>query len=347
MDGSDREFGTPPESNVWRSADRELACFRRTLPAGALRTLVDAARRTSADGSSVETLTADDLPLGDLAEPIASLRAELLDGTGFAIVDGIPVDELSTEEIERVFWGIGLRLGAPVSQSVMGERLGHVRDVTAVDPNARAYRNNSELTPHSDPADLLTFLCIHPAAIGGVSRFVSSMAIHDVMKVERPDLLARLYRGFRYHRLGENQPESPAITEHRVPVFSTFEGFTSCRYVRVYFEEAAAADPSIEITDLDREAIEMFEALAADPTLHHEFTLASGEAVFANNFTVLHARSGFENDPALPPRHLLRLWLSADPKRPIRPEVLHYEGEPGIPPIEGRTPSFDYTVDVQ
>ena len=74
------------------------------------------------------------------------------------------------------------------------------------------------------------------------------------------------------------------ITEHRVPVFSECNGFTSCRYVRVYFEEAAADDPTIEITDLDREAIEMFEALAADPELHHEFTLKSGEAVFANNF---------------------------------------------------------------
>ncbi len=347
MSHTQTEFGTPPPESLWHSAETDLAAFRRSLPSGELGSLVDAARRTEAARQPVESLSERDLPLGGLEDTIAELRAELIERSGFAILDGFPVEELSTHEIERVFWGIGLRLGTPVSQSVMGERLGHVRDVTAVDPNARAYRNNSELTPHSDPADVLTFLCLQPAAIGGVSRFVNSMSIHDVMKADRPDLLERLYRGFRYHRLGENRPGSPDITEHRLPVFSTCEGFTSCRYVRVYFEEAAAADPSIEITELDREAIEMFEALAADPALHHEFTLQSGEAVFANNFTVLHARSGFENDPALPPRHLLRLWLSAEPKRPIRPEVLHYDGEPGIPPIEGRTPSFDYTVDVQ
>ena len=169
----------------------------------------------------------------------------------------------------------------------------------------------------------------------------------EATRRKRPDLLARLYRGFRYHRLGEHRPGSSPITEHRVPVFSTIEGFTSCRYVRVYFEEAAADDSKIEITDLDREAIEMFEALAANPALHHEFTLRSGEAVFANNFTVLHARSGFENDPEFPPRHLLRLWLSTDPPRPIRPEVLHFDGEPGVPKVEGQTPSYEYTVDVQ
>jgi len=347
MTESVAEFGTPPAVNLWRSSENDLASFRRSLSSRHLGILIDAARRSLAAGRPVESLTADELPLGGLADEIDAVSCELVDGPGFVVLDGFPVDELTTDETERVFWGIGLRLGTPVSQSVMGERLGHIRDVTAVDPNARAYRNKSELTPHTDPADILTFLCLQPAAVGGVSRFVSSSTVHEVMKAERPDLLARLYRGFRYHRLGEHRRGSLPITEHRVPVFSTCEGFTSCRYVRVYFEEAAAADPSIEITDIDREAVEMFESLAADPSLHHEFTLASGEAVFANNFTVLHARSGFENDPKRPPRHLLRLWLSTEPKRPIRPEVLHFDGEPGVPAVEGRTPSYEYTVDIQ
>jgi hypothetical protein len=229
----------------------------------------------------------------------------------------------------------------------MGERLGHIIDVTKTDPNARAYRNKSELTPHSDPADMLSFLCIHPAARGGVSRFCSSIAIHEEIRRTRPDLLERLYRGYRYHRLGEQQPGDPEITAHRVPVFSTFEGVTSCRYVRQYLEVAADERPDINLDSVDREALDLLESLAADPSFHFEFTLQAGEAVFANNFTVFHARSSFENDPALPPRHLLRLWLSADPRRPIAPEVLHYEGEPGIQPIPGRTPSYATDVEVQ
>ncbi len=337
----------PTAATLWRSSERGLDSFRVTLPARGFGELVDAARRSVDAGRAVETLSAADLPLGGLAPSIDALASELRDGSGFAIVDGFPVGELTVDETERVFWGVGLRLGTPVSQSVMGERLGHVHDVTRTDPHARAYRNKSELTPHTDPADVLGFLCINPAAIGGVSRFVSSMTIHERMRRERPDLLARLYRGFRYHRLGEQRPGSPPVTPHRLPVFSVHEGVLSCRYVRQYFEVAADEDPDIEIDAIDREAIDLFESLAADPALHHQFRLDAGEAVFANNFTVLHARSAFEDRPDHPPRHLLRLWLTTDPPRPIAPEVLHYEGEPGIPAVPGRTPSYATPVAIQ
>jgi len=346
-ESSNDAFGAVDPAVAWRSQNRELDDFRRAVPAAAFATLIDAARVSLGSGTPLGSLTAEQLPLGELADPVAELRTELVRGSGFALVSGFPVDTLTDEEAERVFWGIGLRLGRPVSQSVMGERLGHVRDVTKTDPNARAYRNNSELTPHTDPADLLTFLCINPAAKGGISRFVSSLAIHEEIRRSRPDLLERLYRGYRYHRLGEQQPGNPAITDHRVPVFSEQDGFTSCRYVRLYLEVAAEEDPTIKLDDTDREALELFEQLAADPTFHFEFTMASGEAVFANNFTVLHARSSFENDPTLPPRHLLRLWLATDPPRPLVPNIEHFEGEPGIQPIAGRTPSYETGRDIQ
>ncbi len=61
----------------------------------------------------------------------------------------------------------------------------------------------------------------------------------------------------------------------------------------------------------------------------------------------MHARSEFEDSPDQPPRHLLRLWLAADPPRPVTPNILHYEGEPGIQPVEGRTPSYATRVEVQ
>lgn len=332
---------------VWHSADTQLSQFTRHLSAPAFDHLVEGVREHLSHGRTPDSLTSDQLPLGALAEPIAELRHELVDRSGFALVEGVPVEELELQEIEMVFWAIGLHLGTPVSQSVMGERLGHVTDVTATDPDARAYRNKSELTPHTDPADLLTFLCIHPAAHGGVSRFVSSMAIHEEIRRRRPDLLERLYRGYHYHRGGENRPGSAPVTPHRVPVFSRHQGLTSCRYVRYYIEVAADEDDTITLDETDREAFDLLEELAADPNLHFEFTLKSGQAVFANNFTVMHARSGFENDPELPPRLLLRMWLSTNPRRPVTPDIAHFDGEPGIPAVKGRTPSYASNVDIQ
>jgi len=340
-------FGHVQPATLWRSSQRDLSQFRLQLAEANFDQLLTAVRSTIAAGTSIEQLASDDLPLGPLGSTIDELAHRLRDGTGFALVSGFPTAELSADEIERFFWGVGLRLGRPVSQSVMGERLGHVRDATATDPNARAYRNKSELTPHSDPADFLSFLCINPAASGGISRFVSSMTIHEEIRRRRPDLLGRLYHGYRYHRLGEQQPGFPDITPHRIPVFSEHDGYVSCRYVRQYIEVAADEDPTISLDELDRQAFELLEALAADPTLHHEFTMQAGEAVFANNFTVLHARGSFEDDPDQPARHLLRLWLAAEPPRPLTPNIMHFEGEPGIAPVEGRMPSYATSVEVQ
>ena len=66
--------------------------------------------------------------------------------------------------------------------------------------------------------------------------------------------------------------------------------------------------------------------------------MAAGEAVVANNYTVFHARTAFTDSPEQR-RHLLRLWLAADPPRPVVPETRQYPGEPGIPAQPGRTPS--------
>ena len=40
----------------------------------------------------------------------------------------LPVEEYSKDELGLIFWAIGTHLGTGVSQSVMGDRLGHVND---------------------------------------------------------------------------------------------------------------------------------------------------------------------------------------------------------------------------
>ena len=331
---------TIPAANLWDRSDvPDVDAIAVDIPAGDLADLEAAARRLAADDVDPVEAGPDDLPLGALASLVDDLRTEVLHGRGIALLRGFPVERCTVDEVALMFWGIGLRLGRAVSQSVMGERLGHVINVTDADPHARAYRNRSELSPHSDPGDLVSFLCIRPAPSGGVSRFVSSLSVFDEIRRERPDLLALLARGFRYHRFGEQGPDDEPVTPHRIPVFSECEGMVSGRFVREYVEIAADEDPSITLTDADREAIGLLEATANRSDLALDFTMAAGEAVVANNFTVFHARSAFTDDPEHR-RHLLRLWLAADPPRPVVPETMHYIGEPGIPAQPGRVPSF-------
>ena len=341
------ELVTIPTTSLWNRTDvPDTDAIAVDLPDDDLAELESAARRLAANGVDPVDAGPDDLPLGPLAPLVAEVRTEVLDGRGIALLRGFPVQRCTVDEMALMFWGIGLRLGRAVSQSVMGERLGHVINVTDTDPHARAYRNRSELSPHSDPGDLVSFLCIRPAITGGVSRFVSSLSVFEEIRRERPDLLAVLTRGFHYHRFGEQGPDDDPITPHRVPVFSERDGLVSGRYVREYVEIAADEDPSIVLTNTDNAAISLLEATANRPDLALDFTMAAGEAVVANNFTVFHARTAFTDDPDRR-RHLLRLWLVADPPRPVVPETMQYPGEPGIPPQWGRTPSFASRFDSQ
>jgi len=260
------------------------------------------------------------------------------------LLRGFPVDRLSSEEIALFFWGVGLRLGTAVSQSVMGERLGRVVDVTDVDSHARAYRNRSELTPHTDPADLLAFLCLISAATGGESRFTSSLTVYDELCKTQPDVLEVLERGFHYHRFGEQEQGCPPVTPWRVPVFSQRDGQVSCRYVKEYVEIAEDENPDVELTSTERAALAAFEAMAQHEDLTVRFNLRPGEAILANNYTVLHGRTAFTNHSDHK-RELLRLWLVTDPPRRVMREVFLYErayrgGEPGVPPQPGLEPSF-------
>ncbi len=341
------QFAAVSENAVWRGSDFssksdvaiDLSYDALEPGMASLRALIQTEREP-------QTIGLDELPLSSWADQLEDLRQQVLHGRGFAILRGIPVGSVSLEETQILFWGIGLHLGRAVSQSVMGERLGHIIDVTEKDPHARAYRNRSELTPHTDPGDILSFLCLHPAKTGGISQFSSSHLVHEKLRAERPDLLARLYRGYRYHRFGEQADGADPVTVHRVPVFSECDGRLSCRYVRQYIEIAADEHPDITLDELDREALDRFDALAHDNRF--EFTLEPGEAIVANNFTVLHARTGFEDYPDPDrKRHLLRLWLAAEPQRPVVPEIYIYGGrEPGIPPQPGRTPSYAHGVEI-
>ncbi|MDG2906017.1 MAG: TauD/TfdA family dioxygenase [Acidimicrobiales bacterium] len=329
-----------PAENLWRGADLDgTDPIAVDLPPADLTDLEAAAVDLASRGVDPVETSAADLPLGALAPLVDDLRHEVLHGRGIALLRGFPVDHRNVEEIALMFWAIGLRLGRAVSQSVMGERLGHVVDVTDVDPHARAYRNRSELAPHSDPGDLVSFLCIRAAAEGGVSRFVSSLTVFDEIRRSRPDLLEVLARGFHYHRFGEHGPDDDPVTPHHIPVFSEREGLVSGRYVPEYVQIAADEDPSIQLSDLDLEALELLHTTTNRRDLVLDFTLAAGDAVVANNFTVFHARTGFVNGPGQR-RHLLRLWLAAEPPRPVVPDTKHYPGEPGIPPQPGRKPSF-------
>ena len=229
------------------------------------------------------------------------ISQEVLHGRGLVVLGGFPIDLYREDVISRIFWGIGRYFGFPVSQSVMGERLGHVVNQAKDDPHARGYRHYFELTSHTDFHDVVSFLCLQQGRAGGVSWFVSAHEVHNQILTIRPDLLDVLYRGFFTHRFGEQGAGEAPITEYRVPVFSNCEDRVSCRFIRRFIELAAHEGEALTLRE--REALDLLDELSMQPGVGLALTLEPGEAVIMNNYVIMHGRTAIAPQPGRIPSY--------------------------------------------
>jgi len=232
---------------------------------------------------------------------------------GVALLSGVSRETHSEEDMERIYWGIGTHLGDAATQSMLGDRLGHVRHVKD-DPVARGYRGNQELTPHTDSHGMVGLMCLQRAETGGLSRIVSSLAIHNEILATRPDLLEPLYDGY-YYAVSEAAFSPRPVTDDKIPVFCDVGGKVSCNYVR-YFMERAAELRGETLPAMLTEALDYFDLLAKRDDIGVEFMLEPGEMLLWHNFQMLHARESYRDSPTHT-RHLLRLWLRVENDRPV------------------------------
>ncbi|KAG2493136.1 hypothetical protein HYH03_008560 [Edaphochlamys debaryana] len=282
-------------------AEAEAAAAAASLP-------VDGSGRAGGGGGGGEEavklatqrlarLTAADFPLPTLGPVLESLRGELLEGRGFALIRRLPVERYSRLQAVASFMGIGAHLGTARSQNAKGHVLGHVADLglSSTDPRVRIYQTRERQTFHTDSCDVVGLLCLREAKQGGDS------------------LLAMPH---------DRRGEVPAGQRpwFDIPVFSWHDPHVSVFYQRQYFDSAQRFPEARQLTTEDVEALDAFDALANDPTLHLTMRLAPGDMQFVHNHNMLHDRTGFDDGPdatAETRRHLLRLWLAAPGARPL------------------------------
>ena len=130
-----------------------------------------------------------DFPLDTIAEDVRAWCHEVSDGRGLLLLRGFPVDRWSQEDTELVWFGLGTHFGRAVSQSVLGDLLGHVVNVGGDDMRHRAYRNARELRMHTDRCDTVGMFCLRRAKSGGESGYSSALAVHDRIRELKPELL--------------------------------------------------------------------------------------------------------------------------------------------------------------
>ena len=253
----------------------------------------------------------DSFPLKVFDGYLSELALKLLDGIGFEVIKGLPVKRYSPEMIATIFFGIGAHLGDARSQNADGHLLGHVRDIGANsnDQNTRIYQTSQRQTFHTDSADVVGLICINDAKKGGDSLLVSAVTIFNHMVELRPDLIEYLFDPIATDRRGEVPPgELPYLT---IPPLSLEDNLLTVFYQRQYIDSAQRFSGVLKLSKKHIEALDLFDSLANNTSLHLSMRLRPGDMQFVYNHAFLHDRSGFVDwTDSSKKRHLLRLWLS-------------------------------------
>lgn len=289
----------------------------------------------------VHALAKHDFGYGALGTKLSHAYDEVRSGKGFVVLRGLPIEGLSLEQFTACAWSVGTHFGRALSQNAQGELVTSVIDASGEDSTPRMYRSNLELRPHTDVTAMISLACWHKSASGGASIIVSGVTVHDAMRARAPELLEPLYRGYHYHRLGEEGAREEPVTPYRMPVFANRNGQLSCRYQRAGLA-GGMREIGIPLQERDIAALNLLDQVASAPENRLAFFLERGDMIVINNYTVMHARTSFTNFPEPErQRRLVRLWFDAEGFRDVPSEFNLFAGN-GIPRQEGRRATFDF-----
>lgn len=308
-----------------------------------LRAALTSAR---AQGLDIPGLTAADFPLPELGLRLRALTREVVDGRGFVLIRGLRIADLPAADAALIYWGIGSHMGRGRAQNAQGDMLGHVTDLGLdfrTDPNARGYQTRLRLPFHNDAMDIVGLLCLQQARAGGLSRVVSSTAIHNALLQRRPDLMDVLTSPFCIDRRGEAPGGKPPY--YTGVIFERMGERLFCRYNRTYIESAQRFAEVPRLTARQVEALKLIDALCDDPALHLDMELQPGDMQFISNYTVLHSRTDYEDWPERERRrYLLRLWLDTGLVKELPPSFADRYADTLAWRQDPRPPIFDLSM---
>lgn len=301
---------------VWTGAELEDSTeWLRPFGAGELAEIDSALSEVKARGLDVFDVRKEDFPLPDFGRELTKIARELESGRGMVMLRGLPLS-YSPDDLRMVYWGIGTHLGTAVSQNHTGELLGVVKDFGGpiVNTKRRGSKTALGLEFHSDRCDVVGLLCVRKAKSGGASRIVSAGAIHNEILRRRPDLADEFYADWVHSWQGEEPPGSART--YLKPIFGFREGFFTGLFSPAYIKFAQEFPEVPRHTQAQREALELYGALADELALDMHFE--PGDIQLLNNHVMYHGRTSFVDHPeADRKRLLLRLWLAVPGSRPL------------------------------
>jgi hypothetical protein len=307
---------------AWLPAEMEQTDeWRIELDPTHVAELLQALQEVDRPGIEVVQVTKDDYELPTLAPVIDRAVDELMDGRGFVLVRGVPVEGLTERQVELLGWMIGLHVGIPIQQGANAAPLVHVRHqgIDKSSPLARGYQHRAHLDYHTDSPDVVALLCIRPAMAGGVSTIVSAVSVHDEIVRTRPDLAEVLYRSWWHDRRRGDGPDS----FFQCPIYAVNdEGNLFAYYGPDYVRSAPRGEGIPELSAEQIEAMELLEETNNDPRFVLNMHFKAGDMQFLNNYVIMHGRTEYEDYPEPErKRDLIRLWLTVDRDLKLPPSI--------------------------
>ena len=263
----------------------------------------------------VESIDAGRYALTACRTVMRRVQAALDDGVRFAVVDRLPLEELSDDEAYALYWILSSLLARPVEQKLTGTMIYPVHDTgkkAGPGLGVRPDQTNMDQYFHNDnsynttPPEYVALLCVRPAKSGGISHVISFYTVNNELLRAHRHVIPRLYQPFWFDRQKENAPGEPEVM--LAPMFS-YDGRLRARLGLFqikggYTLQHEPLDPAAE------EAIDTLRKVFADDALTFDFEMERGQMQFVNNRELCHKRTEFEDFDAPEDRRLLmRLWL--------------------------------------
>jgi len=253
----------------------------------------------------------EDFDLGSAAPVIAAAFHEMQHGRGVALIRGLPREGLDDKDFELLTWGIGLHHGVGRPQGKQSHYISAVRDAGNVyrTGQGRGYNTNAELDFHTDSTDVVALSCYNKAVAGGMSITTSSVAAYHAMRREHPELIDHLHEPIHFSRQGEQAPDEAA--SYPQPIFDERGGKLFSKWNRNRVTSAQKIEGVPQLSALQWQALEAFDALVRRADLAHTMWLQPGDLQVINSHVTLHSRTDFrDHDDPAQKRLLFRLWLA-------------------------------------
>lgn len=307
--------------SAWTVADLNAdPSWVHELDDRARRDMLAAVRKARDPAKTLFDYRRDDFDLGAAWPVIERALREVKTGTGFALLRGMPRADTTVEEFELLTWAIGLHTGVARPQGKASQYLSAVRDAGTAYRSAggRGYSSSAELDFHTDGADIVLLTCYNVARSGGQSMVTSSVAAHNAMAVECPDLAEMLHLPHHFSRQQEQAPDEGPFYPN--PIFDQADGLLCSKWNRNRLTMAQKIEGVPRLSAERWRALETLDQVLRRPDLMYSMYLRPGDMQILNNHVTLHSRTEFEDhdDPALK-RTLFRLWL-APPDSPRLPD---------------------------